>query len=76
MTSREILTQDEVIALLRKRQGDKTNREFALELGIHETYLSQLVLKNRDLTDKVLNRLGLEKRTVYVPMRKAARRAS
>lgn len=58
-------TVEQVLDILRKRQGDRTQREFAAELGITAQYLCDLYLRKRDPGEAVLRNLGIVRRTVY-----------
>jgi len=59
------MTQDEFVALLRKKQGKRTAREFAEELGISAAYLSDIYHGKRYAGPAVLDRLGLQRAVVY-----------
>lgn len=59
------LTREDVIKLMRKKQGQRTDAEFARELGISAPYLFEIFRGTRDPGDKVLEALGLQKETVY-----------
>ena len=41
-TTTTALTEEQVVELLRDKQGDTTNRAFAQLLGVHESYLSKV----------------------------------
>lgn len=73
----KILTHDEVIAALRKRQGSLTLRQFALKLDLSAAYLSDVYRKNREPGKKILKHLGLSKEstrsTIYFEMNGAKR---
>lgn len=59
------LTVEQVLELLRKRQGNRTQREFAKELGITGQYLCDLYLRRRDPGEAVLKNFGIVRRTIY-----------
>lgn len=59
------LTVEQVLELLRKRQGNRTQREFAKELGITGQYLCDLYLRRRDPGETVLKNFGIVRRTIY-----------
>ena len=61
-----MITRDQLVKLLQKRQGGRAQRELAEELGISPAYLSDIYLGKRDPGESVLEKLGLEKQTVYV----------
>ena len=60
----------DVIGLLRQRQGSRSQRELAKEIGIGEAYLSDLLRGRRDAGPIVLEYLGL--RTAVIPKSKTA----
>lgn len=53
------LTHDKVIEMLKKRQGKKSLRSFATELGISAAYLSDLYKGRRSPGPAVLAHFGL-----------------
>lgn len=55
------LTHDEVVAMLKKRQGDLSLRRFAKELRITAPHLSDIYRGNRHVGPKILEQFGLEK---------------
>jgi len=61
------LTKDQVIGILRKRQGERTAKELASELGITPQYLSDVFAGKRELGPSILDGLGLESETIYIP---------
>lgn len=61
----KFLTVEQVLEMLRKRQGDRTQREFAAELGITGQYLCDLYLRRRDPGEAVLKNFGIVRRTIY-----------
>lgn len=60
------LSLSQVLALLRKRQGDRSVREFAGELGISHVYLSHIYSGKREPGPVVLDALGLRREIVYL----------
>ena len=66
------LNQDQVIALLRKRQGLRTAKELAAEIGISQQYLSDVYAGKRTIGPAILEELGLESETVYIPAKDVA----
>ena len=60
----EPMTKSDIIALIRIRQGEKTQREFADEMGISQQYLCDVLAERRDPGPAILEFLGIEK--VYV----------
>lgn len=59
------LTRDNLIALMKSRQGARTQREFSVELGISEQFLSDIYAGHRDPGPDVLGKLGLSRTVVY-----------
>lgn len=53
--------REEVLEQLRKRQGNRSLRSFAREIGCSAAYLSDVYRGKRSLGPKVLEELGLEK---------------
>ena len=69
------LTVDELLALMKKIQGEKTNTKFAADLGISKQYLSDLYSGRKIPSDTVSAVFGFEQRveTRYVPSTTAAK---
>jgi hypothetical protein len=59
------MTADEVVALMRQRQGKMTQREFASRLGITPQFLNDIYLRKRDPGEKALATLALERIVLY-----------
>jgi transcriptional regulator with XRE-family HTH domain len=59
-----VMTDDDVLELIRKRKGEKSLREFAKEIGITAPYLSDILKKNRSPGKTVLKFFGLEKKRI------------
>lgn len=55
------LTKEDVLARLRKRQGKKSIRAFASELGLTPAYISDIYRGRRDPGPSVLQLLGIRK---------------
>jgi transcriptional regulator with XRE-family HTH domain len=53
-------TTEDVLKMLRYRQGEKTQREFAAEIEITQQHLSDVLAGNRGPGTKILAYLGLE----------------
>jgi hypothetical protein len=61
------MTQEQVLELLKEKQGDRSLREFALEVGCSAAYLSDVYNGNREPAKKILDYLGLTRtRTVKI----------
>ena len=69
------LTVEELLGLMKKIQGEKTNTEFAAELGISKQYLSDMYNGRKVPSDTVSATLGFTQRveTRYIPSAAAAR---
>lgn len=62
----EGLTMRDVVRILKKKQGDKPLREFADEIGLHYSQLSDVLNGRRELrNNKVLARVGLKHEEHY-----------
>ena len=59
------LTKGQVVDLLKRKQGDRTARELAAELGVGESYLSEIFSGSRNPGPMILEKLGLEEESVY-----------
>lgn len=59
------MSRDDVVKLMRKVQGDRTQRDFAVELGISQQYLCDIYKGAKDPGDTVLTALGLVRHVIY-----------
>lgn len=59
------LTADDVLEMMRKQMGDRTQTAYANELGITPQYLCDILQRRRDPGPKVLSRLGLTQSVKY-----------
>jgi hypothetical protein len=68
------LTVEELLGLMKKIQGEKTNTQFASEIGISKQYLSDIYKGRKVPTDTVSAALGYTPRvqTFYVRSEAAA----
>lgn len=59
---RYVLNMDNgvVIEFLRKRQGSRTQKELAEEIGLSPTYLNDVMSGRRDPSDRILEAVGLK----------------
>lgn len=55
------LREADLISLLKKKQGERTASEFAREIGISPSYLSDIYLGRRAPGPSVLEFMGVEK---------------
>ena len=60
---RKTLQTKDVVEMLRKRQGDRSLRRYAADLGISPSYLSEIYRGTRRPGEVVLQNLGLSKST-------------
>lgn len=60
------MTVAQLVSYLRAKQGNRTAKAFAVELGISAAYLSDVYAGRREPGDKILSRLNLERRVIYV----------
>lgn len=63
-------TEFEVRALLRRHIDEQcggSQREFAMRVGVSESYLSEMLRGTRGFATNVLQVLGLRRSEVYVP---------
>jgi hypothetical protein len=69
------LTVDELLGLMKKIQGEKTNTQFAADLGISKQYLCDIYNGRKVPSDTVSGSLGYSQRVVtrYVPSATATR---
>lgn len=63
--SNSFYTREDVVALLKQRQGSKTSSDFAEEIGISVQLLSSVLNGTRNPAGEVLKYLRLKKRVVY-----------
>jgi hypothetical protein len=70
---KKTLTLEDVIAEMKRRQGKRTNADFARELGVTNAYLGDIYLGRRTPGPAILGPLGLvaEKRSEIVYRRAA-----
>jgi hypothetical protein len=66
------LTADQVVAELRRRQGERAAAELARELGVSPQFLHDVLVGRRGIPATILEALGLEKIVVYQPIEKSA----
>lgn len=69
------LTVEELLSLMKKIQGGKTNTEFAGDLGISKQYWSDLYTGRKIPSDTLSAVFGFEQKikTLYVPSTTAAK---
>lgn len=69
------LTVQELLELMKKIQGEKTNTQFAAEIGISKQYLTDIYNGRKVPSDTVSGALGFTTRVItqYVPSATAAK---
>lgn len=55
------LTREDVVAILKRQQGERSLRQFAKDLSVSAAYLSDIYLDKRDIGPAILKPLGLTK---------------
>lgn len=55
----QAISREEIINLMRAKQGSMSLRKFADEMGCSAAYLSDIYSKQRNPGKKILDRLGL-----------------
>lgn len=58
------LSRDAVVAAIKKRQGKKSLRQFAVELGITPAFLCDIYKGRRSPGPKILEHFGIESHVV------------
>ena len=69
------LTVQELLELMKKIQGEKTNTQFAADIGISKQYLTDIYNGRKVPSDTVSGALGFTTRVItqYVPSATAAK---
>ncbi len=65
--------QDDIVELdqaVKEAKGDKNLRDYAESIGYSPSYLSQVSNSVRPPSDALLDKLGLERRTIYIRKRR------
>jgi len=57
------VTKEDIIRLLQQKQGDRSLRSFAADMGCSASYLSDIYLGRREPGPKITAFLGFERRT-------------
>ncbi len=55
------LSRAAVVALLKEKQGDRTQLEFSKEVGVSPAYISEIYRGTREPGEKILNWLKLKR---------------
>lgn len=56
---------DEFLEFLKEKQGDQSDRQFAISLGVSPAYLSLVYNGLRDPGESITSALNVERSTVY-----------
>jgi transcriptional regulator with XRE-family HTH domain len=59
-------TIEELLAIMKRVQGEKTLTEFAAELDMSKQYLSNVYNRHKDPSERLLDKLGFARQTTYV----------
>jgi hypothetical protein len=67
-------TIEELIAIMKRVQGEKTLTQFAAELDMSKQYLSNVYNRHKEPSERLLDKLGFERQTTYFRSPTAARK--
>jgi transcriptional regulator with XRE-family HTH domain len=59
-------TIEELIAIMKRVQGEKTLTKFAAELDLSKQYLSNVYNGHKEPSERLLHKLGFTRQTTYV----------
>jgi transcriptional regulator with XRE-family HTH domain len=59
-------TIEELLAIMKRIQGEKTLTEFAAELDMSKQYLSNVYNRHKEPSERLLDKLGFTRQTAYV----------
>ncbi len=59
-------TIEELLAIMKRVQGDKTLTEFAADLDVSKQYLSNVFNRHKEPSERLLGKLGFTRQTAYV----------
>jgi transcriptional regulator with XRE-family HTH domain len=60
-------TIEELLAIMKRVQGDKTLTQFAEALDVSKQYLSNVFNRHKEPSERLLGKLGFVRQTAYVP---------
>ena len=66
-------TIEELLAIMKRVQGDKTLTEFAADLDVSKQYLSNVYNRHKEPSERLLGKLGFTRQMAYVPSPPARR---
>jgi hypothetical protein len=67
-------TIEELIAIMKRVQGERTLTKFAAELDMSKQYLSNVYNRHKEPSERLLDKLGFARQTTYVRSPTAASR--
>jgi hypothetical protein len=67
-------TIEDLLAIMKRIQGEKTLTEFAAELDLSKQYLSNVYNLHKAPSERLLDKLGFARQTTYVRSPTAARK--
>ena len=59
-------TIEELLAIMKRLQGDKTLTEFAADLDLSKQYLSNVYNRRKEPSERLLEKVGFTRQTTYV----------
>ena len=59
-------TIEELLAIMKRIQGEKTLTKFAAELDMSKQYLSNVYNRHKEPSERLLEKLGFARQTTYV----------
>jgi hypothetical protein len=65
-------TIEELLAIMKRIQGEKTLTQFADELDMSKQYLSNVYNRHKEPSERLLEKLGFTRQTTYVRSATAA----
>jgi len=66
-------TIQELLAIMKRIQGEKTLTEFAGELDMSKQYLSNVFNRHKEPSERLLEKLGFTRQTTYIRSPAAAK---
>lgn len=60
-------TIEELLAIMKRVQGEKSLTEFAAELDMSKQYVSNVYNRHKEPSERLLEKLGFTRQTAYVP---------
>jgi len=67
-------TIEELLAIMKRVQGEKTLTEFAAQLDLSKQYVSNVYNRRKEPSERLLDKLGFQRQTTYVRSPAAARK--